>query len=149
MDICMLYIYIYTYIYIWYMYLLLLWWWYRVVNCPQSLLWTGSACLLEHSGAGAGGGQKSLFWTLMLFGKNIENHSTDMLLQCRFGIGWKILAQGSVVVCRWPTCERGSSRNRAGDRNGTTMDHEPGKLQVCKSPKIKDLVGETTKMVCR
>ena len=29
------------------------------------------------------------------------------------------------------------------------MDHEPGKLQVCKSPKIKDLVGETTKIVCR
>ena len=110
--VCCINIYIYTYIYIWYMYLLLLWWWYRVVNCPQSLLWTGSACLLEHSGAGAGGGKKSLFWTLMLFGKNIESHSTDMLLQCRFGIGWKILAQGSVVVCRDPLA-KGAARGTA------------------------------------
>jgi len=43
---------------------------------------------------------------------------------------------------------KGAAQGTAGDRIGTTIDHEPGKLQVCKSPKIKD-VDETTGIVCR
>ena len=86
---------------------------------------------------GGGSGGADLWIALRAFlnshalWKKIEGHSKETLLQCRCSIFWRILAQESVVVCPWPTCERGSSRNRwrwNRDLNGPWTR----KPQVCK-----------------